>query len=346
MNVEHLLDVFTSVDRDSKNVWDACADFMGHLYWHKPRLVVLGPKIEALPDDHPSKAQCLGGLSLLFYLLRNWVEFKRLLTHTLKLWRERGDDYQVAQTLTYLSDANRYMGPCKEGIQPAKEASDIFERLGDMAKQAKCLIHLAYALLDDGQLDAAEEAAFRALDLLPEKGEKFLVCGSHRVLGAIYDPKGDTEKAIHHYEVALEIASSLNMVRQLFWVHYTLAELFFGEGRLDEAQAHIEHAKPHVINNAYHLGRVMELQANLWYKQSMFEKSKLEASRAADIYERFGAAQDLGRCRGFLQRIDEKMNNPVISDKSDVGESGVDELDIDGELLEMLPLPARINAPF
>jgi len=66
MNIEHLLDVFTSIDATSENVWGACADFMNHLHWHKPRLITLGPKINALPDDHPSKVQCLEALSWLF----------------------------------------------------------------------------------------------------------------------------------------------------------------------------------------------------------------------------------------------------------------------------------------
>jgi len=59
VNVEHLLDVSTSVDANSKDVWDACAGFMEHLYWNKPRLAMLEPKIEMLPDDHPSKTRCL-----------------------------------------------------------------------------------------------------------------------------------------------------------------------------------------------------------------------------------------------------------------------------------------------
>jgi hypothetical protein len=70
----------------------------------------------------------------------------------------------------------------------------------------------------------------------------------------------------------------------------------------------------------------MELQANFWYNQRMFEKAKFEASRAADVYEKLGAAQDLGRCRELLRKID--------------------ELDLDGEFLETMVLPAHIDFPF
>ena len=73
-NVEHLLDVFTLVDANAVDVWNACACFMKHLYWHKPRLVVLGPKIEGLPDNHPCKTLCLVWLSWLFQMVGNSVE--------------------------------------------------------------------------------------------------------------------------------------------------------------------------------------------------------------------------------------------------------------------------------
>ena len=65
VNIEHLLNVFTSVDANLDEVWSACYHFMGHIYWHKPRVVSPGPKIEGLPDNHPSKAKRLS-LSILF----------------------------------------------------------------------------------------------------------------------------------------------------------------------------------------------------------------------------------------------------------------------------------------
>ena len=322
VNVEHLLDVFTSIDAKSENVWDACAGFVRHLHYHKPRLVMLGQKIEALPDDHPSKPRCMEQLSLLFDSIGNHVERKRLLTHTLKLWRERGDESQVARTLSSLSDANRRMHLYKEGIEQAEEASEIFGRLGDTVSQAECSLDLAWLMHDDKQLDAAEEAASRALDLLP-KGQQYRICNAHRALGVIYGSKGETEKGIHHLELALGIASSLNWTERLFWIYYALAELFFDQGRFDDAHAHIERAKSHAVDNAYKLGHAMELQAEFWYRQHMFEEARLDALRAVGSYEKVGAAKNVRRCKRLLKEID--------------------RLGSDGELLETMLLPTRTN---
>ena len=325
VNVEHLLDVFMSIDANSENVWDACAGFVEHLCHHKPRLVMLGPKIEALPDDHPSKAQCLESLSFLFSFIGNQVEQKRLLTHALKLWREQGNDFQVARTLCYLSDANRRAGLRKEGIQQAEEASDVLGRLGDTVGQAASFIRLAWLMHDDKQLDAAEEAASRALDLFSKKGQQFGISDAHRILGVIYRSKGEIEKAIHHLELAVGIASPLNLTYQLFWGYYELAGLFSKQGRFDDAHAHIERAKSHATNDAYSLGRAMQLQAKFLYNQHMFEEAKLEALRAVGFYEKVGATKDLEHCRELLRKID-----------------GLDS-DGAGKLLETMLLPARTN---
>jgi len=304
VNVEHLLDVFTSIDADSKNVWDVCARFMNHLYWHKPRLVTLGPKIEALPDDHPSKPRCLQELSSLFCSVGHSAEAKRILIHTLKLWRERGDDLWVGVTLCDLSGVNQLMGLCREGTRQAKEGLEIFERLGYAAGQAGCLVNLAHLLRTDGQLDAAEEAASRAINLLPGKGNELRVCEGHRTLGSIYQQKGDRGKAIHHFEIDLAIASSLNFHQELFWARFGLAGLFFQEGRFTDAYAHVEQAKSHVVNNTYLLARTSLLQAWFWYQQHMFEEAKSGALCALSALEKLGATKDVESTRKLLGGID------------------------------------------
>jgi len=316
INVEHLLDVFTTIDENSDEVWGACSKFMMYLTWHKPRPTILKSKIEGLPDDHRFKPECLFTLSRVFRSVGNYMELKRLLSRALNLWREQGNVHRVAGTLVVLSEANRHIGLHEEGIQQAKEALGIYEQLGDVVKRADCLFKLAWLFQSDKQLDAAEEAIFRAIDLLPEKGERYRTCASHRTLGTIYRFKGEMEKATHHLEVAIRIASSFNWHHELFWAHHGLVGLFLDGGRFDDAQAHIEHAKSHTGNDAYRLGRATEEQARIWYKQDRLEEARSEALQVADLYEKLGAAKDLERCRELLQDIEMELNTPVASGQS------------------------------
>jgi len=334
INVEHLLDAFTTIDATSDSIWAACANFMQHLFWNKVRPTVLKSKIEGLSDDHPSKSGCLFQLSQLLISVGNRVEGKQFLSHALMLERERGNDGQVARILRALSNSNRLMGLRKEGIQQAKEALEIYERLGDTTGQAWGLVSLAWSLRDDKQLNAAEEAASRAISLIPENGNLFPVCQSHRVLGKIYQFKGKIGKAIHHLEMALEIASSFNWHDHLFWVHHNLGQLSLLQGRFDDAQSHAEHAKSHAINNTYNLGGATEQQAEVWYLRRRLKEARSEALCAADIFEKLGAVEDLERCRRLLRWIEEEINDPV-------------GLYFDGELLlDTALLPTLINSPW
>ena len=309
VNVEHLLDTFTSIDPGSVVVWDACHRFMQHLYWHNRRLVTLGPKVEGLPDDHPSKPMCLNQLSLLFGSVGNIEERKRLLVYALELWREQGDDSKLASALILASGANRGLRFHKEGIRQVEEALAIYGRLHDTSGQAHCLQRLARLLYRDNQLDAAEDIASRAIDLLSDEGDQFDLCRCHGVLGDIYRFKGEVEKAIHHYEAALSIASSLNSHDQLFWNHRSLAKLYFYGNRPADAHAHTERAKSHVTNDAYLLGRATEQQARFWYRERKFKEARAEALRAVEIYAKLGNPKYVGRCKAMLRDIGKEMRS-------------------------------------
>ena len=302
-NVEYLLDVFTTIDANSESNWDACTNFVTHLTHHKPRFTILREKIEGLPD-HFSKPECLYSLARLFRSLGNHMERKGLLTHALGVWRGRGDDLWIARALRELSDANRQMRLFKEGIQMAKEALEIVGRLGEMGSQGQCLENLARSYHGDGQLDAAEEAAFRMADIFSKEGDQYRVCGAHRLLGLVYNSKGERGKAIHHFEVALGLASSSDWHNELYRIHSGFAELLLDEGKFEQTQAHVEHAKTYAFGHSYHLADATRLQAKLWYKQGRFEEAKYEALRAANVYEKLEVVRPLARCRELLRKIE------------------------------------------
>ena len=318
-NVEHLLDVFTTIDASSVDVWNACCHFMEHLHHYSKRVVTFGSKIEGLLDDHPSKPQCLTWLSLLFGSVGNYVERKRLLIHALELWRERGDDSEVAETLVLVSGANRQLGLEKEGIQQVKEALEIYQQLNDISGQAYSLQKLALLLHHDRQSDAAEDTALRAVSILLRGGNQLHLCQTYRTLGDVCRSKGKIKKAINHFEAALRIASPPNWRSELFSIHRSLAGLFFRQNRFDDAHTHIERAKSHAANLPHPLGQAMRLQARIWLEERKFEEARSGILRAVEVFGKIGAIADVERCRTILWGIEREMETLGAFEKSDFG---------------------------
>lgn len=174
--------------------------------------------------------------------------------------------------------------------------------------QARCSNNLARLLLDDGQLDLAEDAASRTIGLIPEKGNEYLVSQSNRLLGDMYHSKEEKEKAIHRFQKALEIASRFDRQEQLCWIHHSLANLFLDGRDFEDAQTHVEKAKLHTAESRYKLGRVMLLQATIWYRQSWLEEATAEALGALEIFEKLGATE-VEICRDLLRMIDKAVKS-------------------------------------
>ena len=336
VNLEHLLDVFTSIDSDSDDIWSVCLHFIGYLRWHKPRQTVLRKKIERLPDDHRFKSGCLYELGLSYGRIGNHAENALLLNRALRLERERGNNHLVALVLKQLADANLSQGHHKEGMDQLMEALDIYEQLDETVEHAGCLSYLADSLERDGQFDAAEEAALESIELLPEKGGESQLCLSHAILGRIYQAKGEREKAICHYELALGTASTFGWDHSLVSVHLSLGILFLDEARFDEAQVHVEQAKYHVHDHPFLLGAVVLLQAEIWSGQGRFEDALSEALHAQEIFEKLGNLECLETSCAFQREIEEATNRLPPSS----------EPDSNGEPSGTIARFASVNIPF
>jgi len=181
------------------------------------------------------------------------MEYKQLLTCTLELQRGWGDNLLVAETLRYMSGANRMLGLYKQGIQQAREALEIYKQYNRMLGQGRTWEELTWLLCDDKQLDLAEEVALQGISLFSNRVHQFQACECYCILGDICHLRGETVEAIDHFRAALRSATPLNWHCFLFWTHCSLAELYFSENRFDDAHTHIKHAKLHTINDTYSL---------------------------------------------------------------------------------------------
>jgi tetratricopeptide (TPR) repeat protein len=213
-----------------------------------------------------------------------------------------------------------------------KEALEIFKRTGNIKWQMQSAETLAWLLVSDKQLEAAEDIASREITLVTDKSQEIHVCRFHRVLGNIYRSKGEKKKAIYHLETAIGIASLFNWHDELFWNHYGLVILFLDEGEFDHANTHTEQAKSHAVNDGYKLGRATELQADVWHRQLRFEEARSEALHALEIYEKLGAVRDAGFCKDFLRIVEQATKDQSTS--------------FQGELLETKLYPTSVDFHF
>ena len=161
------------------------------------------------------------------------------------------------------------------------------------------------------------------IDLLPRKGQELLFCKSHRVLGEVYGRKGEKERAIGHFETALRVASTFSWQDELYQIQYSLAKLFLSEDEFGDANTHIEQAKSHAVHSPYYLGYAMELQARIWCRQWRLRDARCEALGALGIFEKLGAAQDVGKCKEVLQMIERATESRAISGESASGELSI-----------------------
>ena len=232
------------------------------------------------------------------------MEQKRVLVQSLGFWRNKESHYCVAGELIELADANRRLGLYEEGIQQATEASGIPGPHGNTRRQAHCLVVLALLLCQDEQLDAAEETASRAMGL---SESPLLLYHSHALLGNIHEARGNAEKALHHFETSLQIASSLGSGSPLSETHLSLAHLYAGEGKLNDALTHVEHAKSHAGNDMFLLGRVIYTSAYVLHVQRRFEEAKSEALCVLAVAEELGVAHLVEMTGKLLEEIEESL---------------------------------------
>lgn len=136
-----------------------------------------GFNVPAAEISRPSSTRCIHS-SFKYRERHPWYP-----TSSSCLWICRGDDseLEVASALRELADVNRFLGP-KEGIKQSSEALGIYEQTNDTEGQMICLNDLARSLYYDGQLDAAP----RAIGLVPEKGQEYLVCRLQHHLGILF----------------------------------------------------------------------------------------------------------------------------------------------------------------
>ena len=143
------------------------------------------------------------------------------------------------------------------------------------------------------------------------------------------------EAAISHHEKAIRVASSLGLQESQASIRFCLVKLLLEDGRLNDAQVHLESLKLDTANDVFHLSLTTVIQVCIWHRHGKFEEAESEVSRVFDVCQKVGVPVDvLERWKIFLWGVEKKVNKLVNSGQSDD----------DSELLGTMLLPVSIDA--
>jgi hypothetical protein len=210
-------------------------------------------------------------------------------SHALTLERERQNNERVAFILVELSNVNRVLGLHKEGIQRAKEALEIYERLGDTIGQASVWISSLFRCIQTDSSTLQKRPDSAQSNFSRRKAKNISSVNPIALLANIYlqgrereghSPLRDGPRNRFFFQLAR--SPVLDSLRPRAAVSRSK--------QVRRRTHHIEQAKSHVVNDAYLLGRAVEFQALIRYGQRRLKEARSEASHAIEIFEKLGAA--------------------------------------------------------
>jgi CHAT domain-containing protein/tetratricopeptide (TPR) repeat protein len=124
----------------------------------------------------------------------------------LPLWREVGDQYWEAYTLTYLGNAGVNLSRFEKAIDYFEQARAIYRRLKDRSGEGNALNGLGSAARNLGRAEKAIEYYEQAVEIRRETRNRYGEGSTLSNLGLAYAELSRYEKAIERYEQALQIA--------------------------------------------------------------------------------------------------------------------------------------------
>lgn len=112
----------------------------------------------------------------------------------------------------------------------------------DASNRSSVLLSLAQLAMEEGNVDAADQAAREALLLAQRAEDAASEAEAHVWLGRVADRHGDNETADREFEHAIQAFETLQMAERLLQTHGVYAEVLERRGELAKAYGHMKQA--------------------------------------------------------------------------------------------------------
>ncbi|XP_010555491.1 PREDICTED: kinesin light chain 1 isoform X3 [Tarenaya hassleriana] len=208
---------------------------------------------------------------------------------------EEGEEYALAKFAGYmqLGDTYAMLGQLENSISCYTEGLEIQEKvLGENdPRVGETCRYLAEALVQAVRFDEAEQVCKRALDIHRENGAPASIeeAADRRLMGLIYETKGDHENALEHLVLASMAMAANGQDSEVALVDSSIGDSYLSLSRFDEAvfayQKSLTALKTAKGENHPAVGSVFIRLADLYNRTGKLREAKSYCENALRIYE-------------------------------------------------------------
>lgn len=162
-------------------------------------------------DDSRGAADAGEGLALLYLDQNRTEEALAEFEGLARTNRELGADRNLGLTMINLGDVLSRLGRTADAMASLREAEGLFDHLAepDPYNRARVSVTTAQVHLRADQFEPAENTAARALETMTALGSHQGRAQAHEVLAEVAHRRGDTARAVQHWEHAMRLFTKL-----------------------------------------------------------------------------------------------------------------------------------------
>jgi tetratricopeptide (TPR) repeat protein len=187
------------------------------------------------PRAGPARAKGLMGLGTIAHFAGDDEAAVAAVAQGLALWRETGDDFGTAYSLTVLGIVAEDRGDYDGAAERFREALDLFRRLADTVDEAIVLYHLAVVAFGRGDLREADVRCEESLALSRTLDDPWSVAMALGQRGLVAYARGDDGAAASLVRESLSLFAGLGSTRAIADCLAKVATLAAHGGRAEEA---------------------------------------------------------------------------------------------------------------
>jgi len=148
---------------------------------------------------------------------------------------EQHDLRAMAEVDSIRANLRAIIGDVREAVSLHQRAAAQFERIGDRKRQNSCIGRIGQSLLVLGELAAAAEQMFRAIQVADELGNQWHRANSLGLAGIIRLCQGSPEEAAYAFRKARQLFEEAAIPYQVAMADFGLGQVDLARGRRREA---------------------------------------------------------------------------------------------------------------